>query len=361
MAKQTAIKITTASPTLFQSAKFLIDKSRTSLTIVVNQQLTQLYWGIGKLIKSEILKNKRADYGEQIVEKLSIKLTAEYGRGWSKQQLWNCLYTVETFPEKKIVSTLSGQLSWSHIKELVYIKDGLQRDFYAQMSIHERWSVRQLRERIDSMLFERTAISKKPKKLIRQELDAFKNKKDVSPDTFFKDPYLLDFLGLKDTYSEKDLESSIIAELQRFIIELGTDFAFLARQKRIQIDGEDYYLDLLFYHRHLQRLVAIDLKLGRFKTAYKAQMELYLNWLNKHERKPYEQEPLGLILCANKGDEHIELLELNKGNIRVAQYYTLLPSKALLQKKLHVAYSEAQKQFPEPKKVVKKSKPKVTK
>ncbi|MDX2130360.1 MAG: PDDEXK nuclease domain-containing protein [Chloroherpetonaceae bacterium] len=333
---------TDRSQLLFDSIRTLINESKSAIAISVNRQLTLLYWNIGKTIKSDILHNKRAGYGEQVIETLSLKLTEEFGKGWTKQQLWNCLYTVETIPSKKIIYTLSGELSWSHIKELIYIKDDLQREFYMQLCKNEQWSVRQLRERKDSMLYERTALSKKPSKLIQKELKALQNRQPVSPDVFFRDPYLLDFLGLQDAFSEKDLESAIIAELQRFITELGNDFAFLARQKRISVDGEDYYIDLLFYHRQLHRLVAIDLKLGKFKTAYKAQMELYLKWLNKYEKKEHEESPIGLILCADKSQEHIELLELDKGNIRVAQYYTILPSKKLLQEKLHKVLLKAQ-------------------
>ena len=322
---------------LLQKINLLIEESRNNVAVYVNRQITLLNWQVGNLIKHEILNSKRAGYGQQIIPALAQQLTAQYGKGWSKQQLWNCLYTVETFPDEKIISTLSGELSWSHLKEIIYLKEPLQREFYIQICKMERWSVRQLRERIDSMLYERTAISKKPQQLIKKELAGLKDKEITSPDLIFRDPYFLDFLGLKDNYSEKDLESAIIAELQRFITELGNDFAFMARQKRITIDNEDYYIDLLFYHRHLQRLVAVDLKLGKFRAADKAQMELYLNWLNKYERKENENSPIGLILCADKSDEHIELLELNKGNIRVAQYFTALPPKKLLEQKLHKA------------------------
>lgn len=330
---------------LYEEIKTLIQNSKNQAARAVNRELTLLYWSIGKQIKKSVLGNRRAEYGEQVITKLSARLTAEFGKGWTRQQLWNCLYTVETIPSRKIISTLSGELSWSHIKELVYVKDPIQRAFYLQLCRTEQWSVRQLRERIDSMLYERTALSKKPAKLIKEELKALEKKEPVSPDLFFRDPYLLDFLGLQDTFSEKDLEASIIAELQRFITELGSDFAFLARQKRMQIDGQEYYLDLLFFHRQLQRLIAIDLKLGKFKAEYKGQMELYLNWLNKYERKDHEQEPIGLILCADKSEEHIELLELNKGNIRIAQYLTALPSKKLLQEKLHKAVRNAQQKL----------------
>jgi len=330
---------------LFEQISLLIVDSKQRVSTTVNQELTLLYWSIGKKIQEDILQNNRADYGQKVVITLSKKLTKQFGTGWSRQQLWNCLYAVETFPSIKILSTLSRELSWSHLKELIYLKDELQRTFYSQMAVAEKWSVRQLRERIDSMLFERTAISKKPEKLIARELSILKKKKKVSHDLVFRDPYVLDFLNLSDSYSEKDLESAIIAELQRFIVELGTDFAFLARQKRILIDGEDYRMDLLFYHRQLRRLVVIDLKLGKFKPAYKAQMELYLNWLEKNEKAEGEETPIGLILCADKSDEHIQLLTLDKGNIRVAQYLTALPSKKLLQQKLKQAIRLANKRF----------------
>jgi predicted nuclease of restriction endonuclease-like (RecB) superfamily len=330
---------------LYDQVYTLIDQSKQRIYAAFNQELTQLNWNVGKLIQQDILKNKKAGYGEKVITNLSIKLTREFGTGWSSQQLWNCLYTVETFPSWKILSTLSRELSWSHIKELIYLKDKLQRTFYAQIAAHEKWSVRQLRERIDSLLFERTAISKKPEKLIQQELSAMRKDNQMSHDLIFRDPYFLDFANLSDTFSEKDLEASIVVELQRFIIELGTDFAFLSRQKRITIDGEDYRIDLLFYHRKLRRLVVIDLKLGKFKPGYKAQMELYLNWLDKNEKSDGEETPIGLILCTGKSDEHIKLLTLDKGNIRVAQYLTALPSKKLLQQKLKQAIRLANKRF----------------
>jgi len=323
----------------------LIGDSKASIAVAVNRQLTVLYWQIGDLIKYDILQTKKAGYGNQVIATLSHQLTEQFGKGWSKPHLWNCLYTVEIFPNKKRFTTLSGELSWSHFKEIIYLKEPLQRDFYIEMCRMEKWSVRQLRERIDSMLYERTAISKKPAALIKKELAALRTSENVSTDLIFRDPYILDFLGLKDTYSEKDLEAAILAELQRFITELGSDFAFLARQKRIQIDNEDHYIDLLFYHRKLKRLVVIDLKLGKFKAADKAQMELYLNWLNKYEKKENEETPVGLILCAGKSDEYIELLELSKGNIRVAQYFTELPPKKLLEQKLHKAWLSAKEKL----------------
>jgi predicted nuclease of restriction endonuclease-like (RecB) superfamily len=225
------------------------------------------------------------------------------------------------------------------------MQDTLKRDFYIEMCKLEKWSTRRLQERIQSMLFERTAISKKPEQTIKNELALLNKEQKLSADLVFKDPYVLDFLGLKDTYSEKDLESTIIAELQRFISELGSDFAFLARQKRITIDTTDYYIDLLFYHRRLKCLVAIDLKIGNFEASYKGQMELYLRYLEKYEQVEGENSPIGLILCSGKNEEHVELLQLDKSNIRVADYLTVLPSQEVLKQKLHQAIEIARKRF----------------
>jgi len=228
-------------------------------------------------------------------------------------------------------------LGWSHFKEIIYLNDTLQREFYAEMCRVERWSVRTLRDKIGSMLYERTAISKKPEEVARVELAALRAEDKFSPDLVFRDPYILDFLGLKDRYLEKDLEDAILREIETFLLELGYGFAFLGRQTRIQIDSDDFYLDLLFYHRGLKRLIAIDLKLGDFKAEYKGQMELYLRWLAKHEQQPGEASPLGIILCAGKKEEQIQLLELDQSGIHVAEYLTALPSRELLQQKLHAA------------------------
>ena len=164
----------------------------------------------------------------------------------------------------------------------------------------------------------------------------------MTPDLVFRDLYLLDFLGLNDRYLEKNLEDAILREIETCLLELGNGFAFLGRQTRIQIDSDDFYLDLLFYHRNLRRLIAIDLKLGNFKAEYKGQMELYLRWLARHEQQPGEEPPLGIILCAGKKEEQIELLELGRSGIHVAEYLTALPSRELLQQKLHDAIEISQ-------------------
>lgn len=322
---------------LLVSIKELIEQSKQQIAISVNATITALYWQIGSTIKNEVLKNNRAEYGQQIVHTLSAQLMEEYGNGFSKRNIFNMLRFAEIFPDEQIVYALRRQLSWSHLKLIIYMDDPLKRAFYIEICKLEKWSVRVFQERIQSMLYERTAISKKPELTIQHDLELLKNEQKLNPDLVFRDPYFLDFLGLSDMYSEKDLETSIIVELQRFIIELGSDFAFMARQKRISIDNRDYYIDLLFYHRRLKCLVAIDLKIGQFEASYKGQMELYLRYLEKYEQVEGENTPIGLILCTGKNEEHVELMQLDKSNIRVADYLTELPSQKVLQEKLHKA------------------------
>jgi len=330
-------------PELLNSIIGLIDETRHFVAKTVNQELTLLYWKIGKTIKEEILKKNRADYGKKLIKNLSEELSKRYGTGFNKRNLHSFIKLNSIFQDPAIVHTVCAQLSWSHIRTLIYIENDIKREFYIQMSVHERWSVRTLQERIDSMLFERTAISKKPEQTIIKDLAVLKSEKQISPDLTFRDPYFLDFLGLHDSYSEKDLESSILAQLQNFITEMGSEFAFLARQKRITIDDEDFYIDLLFYHRGLRCLVAIDLKLGKFKAGYKGQMELYLRWLEKNEQKESENKPIGLILCSEKSPEQINYLMLdNDEQIKVSAYLTQLPEKKLLLEKLERAIAIAE-------------------
>ena len=330
---------------LISEIKLLIEESKQQVATVVNTTLTMLYWNVGKKINEEILGDKRAEYGKQIVQSLAMQLQTEYGNGWNEKQLRHCLRFAETIQEKEIVSAVRRQLSWTHIKTIIYIDDELKRRFYIEMCKMENWSTRTLQERINSLLYERTAISKKPAATIKQDLAMLEKAHQITPDLVFRDPYFLDFLGLKDTYSEKDLESAIVAELQRFITELGSDFSFLARQKRILVDSRDYYIDLLFYHRRLKCLIAIDLKIGDFDAAYKGEMELYLGYLEKHEMVDGENLPIGLLLCSGKSPEHVELLQLHKSNIKVADYFTILPSKEILLDKLHKAISIAKNQM----------------
>jgi predicted nuclease of restriction endonuclease-like (RecB) superfamily len=300
-----------------------------------------LYWRIGYRFNQEILKGKRADYGAEIVSTVSRQLEFDYGNGFSAKNIRHMIRFAEAFPDERIVSTLSRQLSWSHFKEIIYLHQPLQKEFYAEMCRVERWSVRTLRKKIASMLYERTALSKKPEELARLELQSLREDDRMTTDLVFRDPYLLDFLGLKGAFQEKDLEAAILRELEAFLMELGAGFTFVARQKRIIVDNDDFYLDLLFFHRDLRRLVAVELKLDKFRPDHKGQMELYLRWLDKHERKPNEDSPLGIILCAGKNTEQIELLELDRSGIHVAEYMTELPPKEDLTRKLHEAIARS--------------------
>jgi predicted nuclease of restriction endonuclease-like (RecB) superfamily len=320
----------------------MIQTAKGYVAQAVNSSLVTLYWQIGKRIRQDILNEKRAEYGKQIVSAVSRELQAEFGQGFSEKNLWHTIRFAEVFPEEEILSAVRRELSWTHFKQIIYIDDPLKRDFYTEMCRVERWSTRTLEKKISSMLYERTALSKKTDALIKHELKALRDEDKLTPDLVFRDPYFLDFLGLKDRYLERDIEDAIMRELENFILELGSGFAFVARQKRIQVDNDDYYIDLLFYHRGLKRLVAIDLKLGDFKPAYKGQMELYLRWLAKYEQQPEEESPIGFILCAGKKEETIELMELNKSGIRVAAYMMELPPRELLKKMLHKAILSAQ-------------------
>jgi len=335
-----AAKVAEISPNpvkLLGDLRGIIEKGRGAIAQAVNSGLVLTYWSVGDRIRREILGEKRAKYGEEIVQTLSRQLTEDYGSGYSKAQLLRMIQFAERYPQNPIVAALSRQLGWSHFMEIIPFEDDLKRDFYAEMCRIERWSVRTLRKRIGSMLYERTAISKKPEKTIRAELDALRDEDRMTPDLVFRDPYVLELLHLPADYQESDIELGILRELESVLLELGNDFAFVARQKRMTVDRTDYYLDLLFYHRRLHRLVAVELKLGAFEAGDKGQMELYLKWLKKHDWREGEEEPIGLLLCSEKSSEHVELLELEASGIRIAEYMTGLPPRKLLERKLQDA------------------------
>lgn len=327
---------------LFSDLCNIIEKAKNNVASKANYELTMMYWHIGERINRDVLGNQRAEYGKQIVSTVSTQLQFYFGtKGFESRNIRRMMQFASKYPNEQIVSTISTQLSWSHVIEILPLKDSLQSEFYLTMASHERWSVHQLRKEIDNMLYERTAIATKPEEIIKKELTDLRSNNVMTPDMVFKSPYFLDFTGLKGMYSEKSLEDSLVANLEQFILELGNGFSFVERQKRMIIDGEDFYLDLLFYHRKLHRLVAIDLKLGRFKAQYKGQMELYLRWLEANEMEPGEESPLGLLLCTEGSEEQIELLQLDKAGIKVAQYMTELPPRNVLinqiQKSLEVA------------------------
>uniref|UniRef100_F4CF54 DUF1016 domain-containing protein n=1 Tax=Sphingobacterium sp. (strain 21) TaxID=743722 RepID=F4CF54_SPHS2 len=330
---------------LFVDVAKLIEESRQQLAQSANSTLTYLYWRIGKRVNENLLAEKRAAYGQRIIMGLSERLVQQYGNNFSEKNLRRMIQFATVFSDEQIVVSAIRQLSWTHFIALIPLKSELQREFYLELCKAEGWNVKTLRDKISSMLYERTAISKRPEELIKQELQALRDENKMSPDLIFRDPYLLDFLNLKDTYSEQHLEDAILRELERFILELGQGFSFVERQKRMIIDGEDFRLDLLFYHRKLKRLIAVELKLGRFKAAYKGQMELYLRWLERYEMEEGENTPLGLILCAEGNYEQVELLQLDNAGIKVSEYLTQLPSKKLLKEKLHQAIEVSKKQI----------------
>ena len=327
-------KISREENQLHKEISSLISQSQTQLIAQANSSLTMLFWQIGKQTNEFILKKERATYGKQIIVNLSTYLSNQHGKNFEEKNLRRMLQFANLFEEEQIVVTLSRQLSWSHFLALIPLKSYEARLFYAQKSITETLGVRGLRKAIAEKSFERATLANTQTAL-------------QSPPIYntFKDPYFLDFLGLENTYLERDLEAAILRELEAFILELGKGFAFIERQKRMIIDGEDFYLDLLFFHRTLRRLVAIELKLGKFEAKYKGQMELYLKWLNRYERKEEEESPIGLILCAESSREQIELLEMHKDDIVVAEYWTELPPKKELEKKIHALLIEAKERF----------------
>ena len=326
---------------LLADLRRLIDEARKEAAVAVNSGLTLMYWRIGHRIGHEVLLGGRAEYGARIVSTASRQLSAEFGRSFSEKNLRHMLRFAQAFPDDAVVSTLSRQLAWSQFLEIIYHKEPLAREFYAQMCAAERWSVRTLRERVGSLLFERTALSREPHALIETELSALREQGAITPGLVLKDPYVLDFLGLSDRYVERDLEDAILRDIEAFLLELGGGFSFVARQKRIQLDNDDFYIDLLFYNRRLRRLVVIDLKLDNFRAEYKGQMELYLRWLARYEQEPGDQPPLGIILCTGKKHEQIELLELDAAGIHVAEYLTVLPPREVFEQKVQSALASA--------------------
>ncbi len=328
---------------LLTDLRDLIKAARQRVATTASTTHSLLCWHIGRRLLKENLQGGRAAYGKQILVTVSRELTMEYGSGFSYAEVARMIQFYQSFPDEKIVVTLSQQLSWSHFHALLPIKDSLARDFYAEMCRIERWDVRTLRQKIGSMLFQRTALSKHTQAVISSEIANLRDGR-MTPDAVFHDPYFLDFLGLKGAYSESDLENAILREIEGVLLELGTGFAFVARQKRMSVGNDDFHLDLLFYHRGLRRLIAVELKLESFQPAHVGQMEFYLRWLDKNERAAGEQSPIGLILCASADAEQVELLQLDAKSIRVSEYLTELPPLRLLQARLHQAIERAREQ-----------------
>ena len=330
---------------LIKDISTLIDEARNHIAHEYNSTQALLCWFIGKRIDEEILKSERAEYGETIVVSLSKHLALSYGKGYSRPNLFRMIKFAKAFPNRDIVSTLSRQLTWSHFVLICAIDDDLKRDFYAEMCRVQRWSVRALQKQLNSMLYERVALSKQPEGVIRLQLDELKQADEMTSDLTFKDPYFLNFIKENECLSEEDLENLILNNITEFLQELGSYFCFVARQKRMSTGKKDRYLDLLFFNRRLSRLIAIELKLGDFDPAYKGQMEWYLNWLDKNERFHHESKPMGIILCAGKDHDDIEYLEMDKTGIHVAQYLTEMPPREILEAHLRKAMTIAKENY----------------
>lgn len=293
-----------------------------------------MFWEIGKFINQIILEDERAEYGKKILSTVSTKLVTQYGKSFVEANLYRMKRFATVFEDTNVIIDFVPFLSLSHFCEIMRIKDEKARLFYANDAVKKQSGIRELRQTIERKAYERTEIANT--NLTNQSLIPF---------NVFKDPYLLDVLDLKDNFLESDLENAVLIELEKFILEFGNGFAFLERQKRIIIDGDDFKIDLLFFHRTLRRLVVIELKTGKFKPQYKGQMELYLNWLDRYERKEGENQPIGLILCTEASRDQIELLEMDKAGIAVAEFWTNLPPKTELEKLINNILKESKERI----------------
>ncbi len=319
---------------LLKDVKQLIETARTQVARYANAASVMLYWQIGHRINQDILNNERAEYGKNVIAHLSQQLKHGYGSGFDRYNISRMVRFAKLYSEPQIVVTLSQQLSWSHFIKLMVIEDQLKRDFYTEMCKLQGWDVRGLRAKIDGMLYERTAIAKQPESTIQAEIKKLKQGDLSNPDLYLQDPCVLNLLYPHQITSEKEFEFAILNDLQMFIQDMGSDFCFLAKQKRMSTEKNDRFLDLLFFHRGMRRLIAIELKFTAFEPEHAGQMEWYLKWLDKHERRPGEEKPLGIIICSDKDQEDIELMELGKNGIHVTQYLTELPPKEILEQRL---------------------------
>jgi predicted nuclease of restriction endonuclease-like (RecB) superfamily len=314
--------MTPADDALFGDIASLIDSARQRAVVAVNSELVMLYWSVGKRVREGVLGGERAEYGRDTVKRLAARLSQRYGRGYSYSALTRMMKLAAWHPGMEIVATLSQQLTWSHLVELLTIADQQKRDFYTAFSAHERWSVRTLRAKMVSKLYERTLAARGSAEGLAADLATLSATGAVEPALAFRDPYVLDFLGLPSEHSEADLERAILDEMQRFLLELGVGFTFAERQKRMTVDGHDYRLDLLLYHITMRCYVALELKTRPLEPGDYGQMMLYLRWLDRYQRHDGDSAPIGLILCTHKGPEQVALLGLDSGEIRAAQYVT---------------------------------------
>jgi predicted nuclease of restriction endonuclease-like (RecB) superfamily len=319
---------------LFTHISKIIEKRKSRAGMYANREVTLMFWEIGNYIRSTILDGERAEYGKRIVTTLSSQLVKKYGQTYDIHNIRRMIRFAEKFNNLRIVTKLSSQLSWSHFIEILPLETDKARIYYANDAITRNLGIRELRNQISRKAYERREIAN------TQLKEASK-----VPFNVFKDPYLLNTLSLKENFLEADLEKAILTELEVFILEFGHGFTFIERQKRMTMDGDDYTLDLLFYHRDLKRLIAIELKIGKFIPQYEGQMRFYLKWLNKYERRDDENEPIGIILCTKASRKQIELMELDKSGIAVAEYWTNLPPKEEFERKIKEILLEAQERL----------------
>lgn len=319
---------------LVDQVSALIEQAQSFASAQVNATLTLRNWYIGRLIDVAILRGERAGHDQELVASLAQQLTVRYGRGYDRTNLYRMVRFSQQFSEPELVASMAQQVSWTHFRELLPLATDEARAFYVKEIIDRHLSVRDLRYAISRKAFERREIA-----------DSQIPEGSAVPLDAFRDPVLLDMLGLADTFLERDLEAALCHDMEAFLLEVGRGWAFIERQKRMTFDGDDYSLDLLFYSRPQRRLIAVELKIGKFKPSYQGQMNFYLKWLNRHERQADENPPIGLILCTEASRDQIELLELHKDGIVVAEYWTTLPPKAELQARIQAVYREAQERI----------------
>lgn len=338
---------------LFKDVSELIESTQQQTLQRISQTGVLLYWHIGQRVNHDILDSERAKYGEGIIDALADKLQLKFGTGFGRRVIYRCVQFAKQFPEEQVVVSLSSHLRWSHFVALLNIDNKLKREFYAEMCRIEHWSIIRLKEKINSMLFERTAIAKKPESVIEKEITKLRKTDILKSDFIMQDPIILQFLNNQQFADERSFEDAIVNDIQQFLLSIGAGFTFQERQKVIEIDGDFFKIDLLMYNRQLKCITAIELKMGAFKPADKGQIELYLRWLEKHEMLPGENPPIGIILCAEKSDERVELLQLKNSGISVSQFITELPPKKIFEERLHAAIKRARERY-EPKKSLKK-------
>jgi predicted nuclease of restriction endonuclease-like (RecB) superfamily len=319
---------------LFQRVVGIIENRKSRAATYVNEETTLMFWEVGHYVSSVVLDFRRAAYGKKILSELATKLVERYGRNFAERNIYRMMQFADQFSDSEILSPLATKLSWSHFIELLPIKSEEARLYYANDAATRSYSTKELRRQISRKAYDRREIA-----------NAELSENSAIPFNVFRDPYLLDLYGLRENFLEADLEKVILTEIEAFILEFGHGFSFVDRQKRMIIGGEDTILDLLFFHRILKRLIAVELKIGKFKAEYYGQMALYLKWLDKYERQEGEAAPLGIILCATANREKIELLETDKAGIAVAEYWTHLPQKAEFERKIQEILIEARERL----------------